>query len=434
MKKISDSALEIYARLERRINHLRYGVVVAGGLLLATSPFFGTMTHVLPSPTLRQSCLYFLLLLSVYLIYASFSYRKLSYLRQHYRLEQRFLHHHQDDMVMLQTLTQEQSTWASSKTFRFFQRMIKPETALTENKRIWRFSRHVEPHALLPEEHFDETIGTLGLPWLSLAPAILLSMGWIILQTPARIHPVLWEQYHKGYTLAQLAWVAGVVLELTLVVQRYGLYRQLLTLREHLISGGTQLQRFFPKENQWPDWNTATASSEKPAPIDVPMRKIEPKTEPQTLVKILPVPEGVPDVQALVSNLPAQSSDGMASVNEIPGLELYPEEEALQATKHDPPTLRDALSLTVHPEPPTGEFEPVNPFNHHAVSDALPAWGEIGRLATPASWDSLQHYIPSASGDSLGMPSASSGDGQAKRAASGDEKVPVFSALMDFVQ
>jgi len=255
-------ALEAFQEIEQHLVWIKRILWMGGMLALGTAPIFLYMSADLPTPPLRQSAIYYLLVLSAYLMYGSFTYRKLVYLNRYFRLEQRFLHHHQAEDGLWQTLQNPDNIWAPSYTFQFLRATLKrylPDESNTEKKPArWKvFSRKKAEHPLLPAEHFDQTLGQLCLPWVNLSIAFWASMAWIMYRTPSRIPDLIWQNYAGWFAASAVVLILAFAFEIWGIYKRIGLYQAFPRLREGVMGFSMDVLQTVP--NLLPDWTSPLA-------------------------------------------------------------------------------------------------------------------------------------------------------------------------------
>ncbi|MBL7979796.1 MAG: hypothetical protein JNN12_15780 [Bacteroidetes Order II. Incertae sedis bacterium] len=272
MKTNLQIALDAFQEIEQNLVRIKRALWVGGMFAVGTAPIFLYMSADLPTPPLRQSAIYFLLVLSSYLMYGSFTYRKLVYLNRYIRLEQRFLHHHQAEDGLWQTLGNPEHLWSPSYTFQFLraelQRYLPDNSAATKSPdKWWRLQRRKTPHPLLPTEHFDQTLGQLCLPWINLSLAFWASMVWIMYRTPARIPDLIWQNYAGWFAASVLVLVLALGFEVWGIYNRIRLYRSFPLLQKGMTSFAMDVLQTVP--NLLPDWSSPIDQLEDKKEVEV---------------------------------------------------------------------------------------------------------------------------------------------------------------------
>lgn len=428
-------ALEAFQVIEQHLVWIKRILWMGGMLALGTAPIFLYMSADLPTPPLRQSAIYYLLVLSAYLMYGSFTYRKLVYLNRYFRLEQRFLHHHQAEDGLWQTLQNPENIWAPSYTFQFLRVSLKrylPDEPNTEKKTArWKvFLRKKAEHPLLPVEHFDQTLGQLCLPWVNLSIAFWASMAWIMYRTPSRIPDLIWQNYAGWFAASAVVLLIAFAFEIWGIYKRIGLYQAFPRLREGVMGFSMDVLQTVP--NLLPDWTSPLADTPQKVAKEetkevLHLQQIgkQTKSKPQNLKKKKnaqtpattpwaspdplankevvkpPKPEEVPnlfiplDVLLTLPTAEVSLEPEPSSLSEHFMLTVTPEQPILSEQDPEPDTEAQSFAFETDPEPDT------------LTDDWLPVpiyGGKPMTLPQPISEEDLLRMPERRWGDSLSVP------------------------------
>jgi len=485
-------ALDVFQEIEQNLVRIKRALWVGGMFAIGTAPVFLYMSADLPTPPLRQSAIYFLLVLSSYLMYGSFTYRKLVYLNRYFRLEQRFLHHHQAEDGLWQTLGNPENLWSPSYTFQFLraelQRYLPDNTVAMKPSSKWRIlQRKKTPHPLLPAEHFDQTLGQLCLPWINLSLAFWASMAWIMYRTPGRIPDLIWQNYEGWFVASVLVLVLAFGFEMWGIYNRIRLYRLFPLLQKGMAGFAMDVLQTVP--NLLPDWSSPLDQLRDKKELEVlhlqqigkkktsvPTRRPKPERRQLRVVpteKKAPIatfqPEQVPnlfiplDVLLTLPTAEVSLEPEPNSFSEHFTLSVTPEKTLQPVPEAEPDTEVQNLAFEMDDEPDTmtDDWLPVPVFGGkpmpipQVVAEEWPRiperrWGDslsmkeplvhneasnprevlfIGKLSANAAGQAVITMQPIGQGDQLANPISVLPEGEPDL----ERQLPSFSSLADWV-
>lgn len=414
MKPTLHQVIQTLQATEGMVHQLRRVLLFGGLVAVGTAPFFILLSTVFSAPNLKQVCLYALVLLSIYLIYGSFTYRQLILWAQHFRLEMRFLQHHADEEQIRLTLQEADNLWTPSHTYQLLKATFPAHKwNQTANKAL------ITPETPAFDEHFDETLGRLCPAWMNLSPALWLSLAWLLFRMPDRMPEVVWINYQAWYYIAVVCLALSLGGELLQVFYRVQIYRKFQPLKQDM----TAYIFAFRSPNPVAAMPAAKPVSMEPMPTApianvLSLQAVQPKA-------VAPRPETAFLQEPALEVRPSKLSSGFRSGDSIPDLFL-PLGDFMAMPSQEPKTAIDQAAIPRPEEPDT--------VSELSLAKSKVASNRKHMAATPLNGQAKAHLRPnSGDGQASGCPPVLVAHPYSDPITQDEAGLPEFSTLEHYI-